>query len=244
MIREDWIVLFDVYQIILWCVLYYECIRIGFRDKTYAVPYFAICMNIFVETLCLFDYIVTRGEAFHIHILYISWVLLDSMVVFTYFKYGKMEFERNLKRLFNKIKPEIKYSYYKRTILNPFVVLSALLILYIYCEFWKGWFMFVDNLIMSALFIAMLYVRKGSRGQSMSIAFTKCLGTLCATITMVLNGSYVLFAMGIGCFVLDVAYIILLYRTIQTEKAIVRPPKRKIKSLMELSSPQKNVRLN
>ena len=75
---------------------------------------------------------------------------------------------------------------------------------------WKLYFSFSDNVIMSALFIAMYYIRGGKRGQSLSIAITKCIGTLCATITMILAGRLFGVVLGGICLLIDIAYIVIL----------------------------------
>ena len=61
MTNGEWIGIFDIYLTIFWCVAYIECIRIGFKQKTYCMPFFAICMNFGWETLSLIDYIICDG---------------------------------------------------------------------------------------------------------------------------------------------------------------------------------------
>ncbi len=220
MTRGDWMGMFDIYQMIFWCVVYIECIRIGVRQRTYCMPLLAICMNFCWEALSFVDCVIHVKESAFMYVHYGTWLLLDIGIISTFVLYHKEEAQKFAKGL---VRTLIERCFWGVLML----VVAVILFMYFFIPTWKGYFAYADNLIMSALFIVMLYLRKGSRGQSMSIAVIKCMGTLCATMTMILNGSYDLFAMGIGCFVLDVAYIILLYRTIQTEKAIVRLPKRK-----------------
>lgn len=67
---------------------------------------------------------------------------------------------------------------------------------------------FIQNLIMSFLYIAMFIKSKGDKGQSMTIAVSKCIGTLAPTI---LYGGImwdkVVLATGIFTFLLDLTYI-------------------------------------
>ena len=75
---------------------------------------------------------------------------------------------------------------------------------------------FIQNLIMSFLYIAMFVKRKGAKGQPMTIAISKCIGTFAPTILYggIMVDKVVLTA-GIFTFLLDLIYIWML---IQKEK--------------------------
>jgi len=211
MTRGEWIGLFDIYQMIFWSVAYIECIRIGFKQRTYCMPLLAICMNFCWETLSFVDYIIHDGENAFSLLIYGAWMFLDLGIIVTFILYHKEEAQKFAKG-------------FARTTIERYaiavfaLVAGVILAMYFLIPTWKGYFSFTDNLIMSALFILMLYQRKGTRGQSISIAMTKCIGTLCATMTVLLSCSYDLAIMGLVCFILDIAYIILVYRTRQREK--------------------------
>ena len=81
-------------------------------------------------------------------------------------------------------------------------------------DFWGARYSaFAQNLLMSVLFIVMLVGRKGVRGQSMTIAIFKWLGTLAQTIQVYgQTGSNLILALGAAIFVYDVIYIAMLYR--------------------------------
>jgi hypothetical protein len=67
---------------------------------------------------------------------------------------------------------------------------------------------FLQNLLMSGLFIAMLVARRGLRGQTLTIAIAKWLGTLAPTILLgVLDNSPFILGIGIMCSVFDLVYI-------------------------------------
>ena len=70
---------------------------------------------------------------------------------------------------------------------------------------------FLQNLLMSVLFIA-LYVRRGGmRGQSLLLASAKWIGTLAPTILMgVLTFNWIVLVSGIFCSIFDIIYIVLL----------------------------------
>ena len=93
--RWDWLALFDVYQMIFWCVTYIECIRIGIKEKTYCMPLLALCMNFCWEALSLVDYSLHSGDNIFAYSLYGVWTLLDLGIVATYIVYGKQEFLRS-----------------------------------------------------------------------------------------------------------------------------------------------------
>jgi hypothetical protein len=67
---------------------------------------------------------------------------------------------------------------------------------------------FIQNLIMSILFIQMLYTRRNSKGQNQLIAVSKWIGTLAPTIMfgVILENRLVLM-LGIFCSIFDLIYI-------------------------------------
>ena len=71
---------------------------------------------------------------------------------------------------------------------------------------------FIDNLIMSALFLSMLLRRGDRRGQNMWIAWGKLLGTLTASVSQYLYdpGNVLWLVIYVEILVLDVFYVILL----------------------------------
>lgn len=204
-----------------WIVAYIDAIRIGFKEKTYCIPFVAIALNITWETIGAAWYIKT-GTLNYYSLTYAVWGIIDILIVTTYFKFGYAEFYR----MFGKSK-------------KTFVLWSLLFILcagawqLFYSKSYDTWLVdtaFNQTFMMSTMFIYMHWVRRSSKGQSMLIAIAKCIGTLGPTLQgyVTMHDS---FMAGIGtvCFILDIAYIILLYRTIRAEKAMVKSPKGKKK---------------
>lgn len=210
MTRGEWIGVFDIYMMIFWSVAYIECIRIGFKQRTYCMPLLALCMNFCWETLSFVDFITHNGENVFTLLIYGAWMFLDLGIIATFILYHKEEAQKMTQG-------------FTRTVTERYggevfaLVAGVILVMYFLIPTWKGYFVFPNNLIMSALFILMLYQRKGARGQSISIAITKCIGTLCATMTVLLSCSYDLAIMGFACFLLDVVYIVMLQKTIIIE---------------------------
>ena len=94
MTRGEWIGLFDIYQMIFWSVAYIECIRIGFRQRTYCMPLLAICMNFCWETLSFVDYIIHDGENAFSLLIYGAWMFLDLGIIATFILYHKEEAQK------------------------------------------------------------------------------------------------------------------------------------------------------
>ncbi len=186
---------------ISWTIVYIAIINRGFKDKTYGMPLFALAFNITWEFI--FGFLV--GEGFSLQKVVNSiWFLLDAVIVYTYFKYGRREFPKTVDRFF------VLWS------LMAFGI-AFITIYFTHFEFEDFWgarySAFAQNLMMSVLFIGMLVRRNNVEGQSMYIAIFKLLGTLAPTIQMfVQTGSTLILILGIGCFLYDVIYIGMLYQ--------------------------------
>ena len=76
---------------ICWSIVYVDSIRIGFKQKTYAMPLFALGLNIVWEGLYAFTDIFVRQSIGAQAIANACWFLLDCVIVYTYFKFGKSE---------------------------------------------------------------------------------------------------------------------------------------------------------
>ncbi|MBQ9646774.1 MAG: hypothetical protein IJV43_00210, partial [Oscillospiraceae bacterium] len=138
------------------------------------------------------------------------WMCLDAVIVYTYFKYGKRDFPENAKKYF-----------------LPFSVLSFAACAVIQLAFFLSfdplpaaqYSAFAQNAAMSILFVVMLFRRNGTRGQSVTIAVAKWIGTLApALLQGVLWGfnPYIVLT-GLVCSVFDILYIVLLRRFRQKE---------------------------
>ncbi|MFD3807596.1 hypothetical protein ACFWSF_15380 [Streptomyces sp. NPDC058611] len=72
---------------------------------------------------------------------------------------------------------------------------------------------FLQNLLMSGLFIALFASRGGAHGRSLLIAVAKWLGTLAPTVLFgVVEDAPFILGLGVPCSVFDLAYIGLLLR--------------------------------
>ena len=184
---------------ICWSIVYIESIRIGFKQKTYAMPLFALGLNIVWEGLYAFTDIFVRQSIGAQAIANTCWFFLDCVIVYTYFKFGKNECKTNTQR-----KWFVPWS------VLAFATCIALQVLF-YCWFGsvegEKYAAYLQNIVMSLMYLSMLKERKSDKGQSMVIAVCKCIGTLTPTIYGTLEGNWFILVTGIICFVFDLIYI-------------------------------------
>lgn len=187
-----------------WTVVYIDAIRIGFRDRSYAIPAAALGLNFAWEAIYAARSVVTGitvQGAFNI-----AWGLADVVIVYTFLKFGRSELPAWVTR---------------RLFIGWALLLGAtsfaVQLLFV-AEF--GWedasrySAFLQNLLMSGLFIAMFVARSGSRGQTLLIAVAKWIGTLAPTLVFGwYRGSPLILGVGLLCSVFDLVYIGLLWRS-------------------------------
>ena len=201
---------------VAWSIVYVEAIRVGFKDKSYAMPLWALALNLAWELLhAVFGY---QAEGIQMQIVINAvWFLLDLGLLYTYFRFGKKYFPKG-------IRPMWFYIWGGLAIASAFIIQGVfinefgLLMAAVYAAF-------LQNLLMSVLFITMLVQRGSSEGQSLRIAIAKCIGTVAPTILMgivgikgVMEASPFVLATGGLILVFDLAYIWRLANVINTEK--------------------------
>ena len=205
---------------ILWTLVYIDAIRISFKDKTYAIPLWALALNIaweFLQTIFGFREVGLAPQI----CINAAWTLFDIFIVVAFFKYGMRHFPRHLKK-FHFIIWSLMAFTFSFIIEYMFIVEFDLINGGSYAAF-------IQNLIMSLLFINMLVQRNSSLGQTKLIAYAKWIGTLAPTILFGLMGgmrpfdgnpnSFVL-VLGIMCSIVDIIYILMLTKKQKEEKAL------------------------
>ena len=189
-----------------WTLVYIEGVRLGIRDGSYAIPFYALALNLAWELL--HTYLGFRTGVDLQTIINAVWFLFDVGILYTYFKYGKKYFPANLAHWF------VSWS-----ILGLF---TAFCVEYAFVRQFGAsaggaYAAFLQNLLMSVLFISMLVRRGSTEGQSLTIAVSKWLGTLAPTIAFGMIGKPepLILVVGMLCSVFDLIYIwmILRYRT-------------------------------
>ena len=226
-----------------WTIVYLDGIRVGFLDRSYAIPFYALALNFAWELLYTYHGFRINGVDAQ-NIFNAAWLTLDIGILYTYFRFGR----RYGGRFFNPPataggtdkSPPAKL----RTLTQPlpegeeknntafaFIGWSVLGITTAFAvqyavirEFGvaKGaaYSAFPQNLIMSILFIAMLAKRGSREGQTILIAVSKWIGTLAPTILFGVigqggfpQGSFLILTVGLLCSMFDVIYIWLLTKT-------------------------------
>ncbi|GAB2747599.1 transmembrane-type terpene cyclase [Sinomonas soli] len=188
---------------IAWTIVYAAAIRIGFVQRTYAIPAAALMLNIAWEGLyAVLDLSGNPGLQGYVNLV---WACADVAILFTFFRFGFAEFSDRIGRVAFTVGG-----------IGLLAVSLAVQLLFL-AEFGRAhgavYSAFLQNLLMSGLFIAMFVARRGARGQSLTIAVAKWLGTLAPTVQFGLL-SHAGFVLGVGllCSALDLTYIGLLVR--------------------------------
>jgi len=198
-----------------WTIVYVEASRVGFRDRTYAMPAVAMGLNFAWE----WTYAVrslSGGSAIQ-GVIDLVWGMGDVLIAYTFFRYGRAELP----------------SFVTRGMFAGWGVLVfgiSFATQWLFIVQFGGWdaavySSFLQNLLMSGLFIAMFVGRRGLRGQSLTIAVAKWLGTLAPTILFGGIGHRT-FVLGIGlmCSVLDLVYIGLCVWAKRNSAALAQAP--------------------
>lgn len=201
-----------------WLVAYIEAIRIGFKQKTYCIPFVALALNFTWEIAASKYYPVFNFYS----LTYFLWAMFDVLIVVTYLLYGYRDFKEHT--------GGGKIAFYVWSI-SVFVIAAAWqTICRLTLRDWLIVTAFNMNILMSILFIYMLWNRKSSRGQSLVLAVAKSFGTLGPMLQgMFTMDNLQMWGWGLIGYCFDVTYTILLYRTIRAEKAMVKSPKGKKK---------------
>ncbi|MGW4568899.1 transmembrane-type terpene cyclase [Streptomyces sp. NPDC004561] len=199
-----------------WTAAYVLLVRTGVRERTFGMPVVAFATNISWEFMFAF----VRPPSGVLHVVNIVWFAFDLAVGYTVVRFGRSEFPYLPDRLF----------------LPALAVLLAFAypgMNYASEQFDAGAgtiTAFGSNLAMSAMFLAMLAARRGTRGQSAAIALAKLLGTACASLTLLTDphgapryDSALMYYLYAACFLLDLAYLGALVAVRRAERAAPVP---------------------
>lgn len=184
----------------------------SFKDRTYGMPLCALTLNLAWEFT--FSFIYPPGDLIFAKIIFIVWLVLDLIILYTFFKYGYKNLK--CKNIIN------KREVYIFTI--TIIIFSIIFMTLAGKEFSvlyennitqaSGFIANLQNLIMSILFVSMILNRGDTRGQSMSIAIFKWIGTLTIAIlkfnNMLPSINTELFVIAL-IQVFDILYIYLIY---------------------------------
>lgn len=194
---------------LFWTATYLLIIWRGIRDASYGMPLVALGANLSWEFIFAFQ----RPSGGVQTVVNILWFLLDLGILYTVLRFGPREFG-GLR----------KWQFYAMT--AGTIALSYLGVLLVSNEFDNGratYAAFMQNLMMSALFMGMLLARGSSRGQSVWIAATKLIGTALASLAIwrfdAGRDTDLLIYLYLATLVLDVAYLVALILCRRQERA-------------------------
>ena len=158
---------------LLWMVAYVLSIWQGFKEKTYSVPIVAVCLCFTWEVLAS---TVTTAPVKLWHYGAIFWMLLDAVIVYQVFRYGRAR----------QVIPEIRQWYYPILVCGLALALVGQYLFTIAFKDWLGFqFSYLINFVMSVCFIFMYFTRRDSGNLTYGIAWAKMLGTGIISVALV-----------------------------------------------------------
>ncbi len=178
--------------------MYVESIRVGLRDKTYAIPVAALALNVAWEsTYAVHDLRTSVSIQAFVNLI---WALADLAIVFTFFKFGRRELPRFVTRRM--------FAAWGLLVFGAAYAVQWLFFAKFGAHEAARYSAFLQNAVMSGLFVQMILARRGLRGQTLTIALAKWIGTLAPTILIgIIQGSRFILGLGILCSVFDLVYI-------------------------------------
>ena len=224
---------------VCWTLVYIDGIRLGFRDKSYAIPFYALALNFAWELLYTYHGFRINGVDAQ-NVFNAIWLTSDIGILYTYFRFGRRYFTAfrdhppaKLRTLTQPL-PEGEgkngtgknfISWSVLGLMTAFAVQYAV-IREVGVAKGAAYSAFPQNLIMSILFIAMLAKRGSREGQSILIAVSKWIGTLAPTILFGVigqggfpRGSFLILTVGLLCSVFDMIYIWLVAKSPEVPSA-------------------------
>lgn len=200
---------------LIWSTAYLMIIRRGYIDRSYGMPVLAVCLNISWECIFAFIYPHDKPQLF----INYFWFFIDIVILSQLFKYLPLELSQ--------YKKKYVWGFLLVCVISAVTVEWCFTIVLDHCH--SGMVLaYLQNLLMSILFVSMLNHRNSIRGQSIYIAVLKMLGTLSISIGILIYNSgptkLLLICLSVWVFIFDMIYLICLYhKCIQTS---VNPWKR------------------
>jgi hypothetical protein len=183
-----------------WTLVYLLIIVHSYRDRTYGMPYWALAFNFSWEFIFSFVLSIHSPGLQLQLIINRIWLVFDLVIFIAYFLYGKREWPSHLPSSL----------FYPYSILVLIISYFFVYLISTELDHSQGMYAaFIQNLMMSWLFIAMLHRRRNTAGQSIGIAVFKLIGTLTPTLIYGAKSTFVLF-LGLACFITDLIYLLLL----------------------------------
>jgi len=192
---------------LFWIACYVLIIRRGFKDQTCGMPLAALAVNFAWEVM--WGFVIPDQPP--MGAINKAWAIVDLLIVWQFFKF--------MPRRMPSIIP--KPAFYPLTIIAFAIGLGVVVLGSYEFKDWEvggAYIAYLDNLMMSALFLSWALYREDIEGQSLWIGVTKGFGTLAVSFAQhelnvqVLGGSPFLTFLFVACAILDFLYVWLLYR--------------------------------
>ncbi|MFD9306758.1 hypothetical protein ACFWCB_29530 [Streptomyces sp. NPDC060048] len=186
-----------------WTVVYVEAIRVGLRDRTYAMPVAALALNFAWESTYAVNDFRTGVSAQGV--VNVVWAVADVVILYTYLRYGRAELPGFVTRPL--------FALWSVLVFATAFAVQWLFLAHFGSHDASRYSAFLQNLLMSGLFIAFYASRRGRHGQSLVIAVAKWIGTLAPTFLFgVVEDAPFILGLGLLCAVFDLVYVALLAR--------------------------------
>lgn len=160
---------------LFWTLTYLLIIRRNAVDKTLGMPLVALAANISWEFT--FSVLIPHGAP-QIYVDW-AWLIFDAIIVLQTLRYGPTVFAHT------PIGGKRFYPVFVLTLLLSFGAVYTITLEF--QDFTGKYAAFSQNLLMSILFLFMLYSRQSLAGQSFYIALFKCLGSLLFSVLFFLR---------------------------------------------------------
>lgn len=173
-----------------WTIAYIAAIIRGYRHKTWCIPALSICMNFSWELCAVLNRVMNGSVSGLPFAIQLSWLTFDIGILASWLIFDRKGKKRK----------------YKNLLLFAAVFFAVSWITWI-AEQWE-FSVFLINVLMSAEFIYRLSI-DDAQWTSRTIALTKLIGTLAATILngLIFRNLTVLWLGGI-CLILDSYYVL------------------------------------
>ena len=183
-----------------WTLVYIDANRIGFKHRTYAMPLFALALNFAWEGLYAYRAFTSQEGLTLQGVINAVWFLFDIGLIVTFVRFGLRYWPAGL--------PPWTFYAWGALALVTSVALQLAFLGEFGEHFAARYSAFLQNSLMSVLFIGMLIARKGPEGQSRFIATNKWIGTLAPTFVFgVFEQNLLVTVVGALCCVFDLIYL-------------------------------------
>ena len=189
-----------------WILTYFLVIRRGFIERTWGIPMISLTLNIAWDITGAFS-TAMRSPAFQ-KIGNMVFVIANLIITYQMFRYWRSDFN-------NLSAKEFFFFWAIAQVMSLRIIYIGSIELNDPIIFKMG---FVDNLINSALFIAMFYRRPDLLGQSIYIGLSKLIGTGAVSLSSLIapppgtEDSLLMPFLFQSILVLDVIYVFLVYK--------------------------------